>query len=338
LNRILAPVALVLSVLAAPVSAQDASAYDAGVKARLASRPAEARALLETWLQRHPDDVDAKLQLALAELALGDLDAAEAGFREVLAQAPNYADARDGLEAVAARRSSQTASTRGSLLVEGAISQLGGSAADWREVAAELEIPAGSRGTIGGRAAYYRRFERDDLEFVARAGFHPSEDLWLRAFAGGTPKADFRPKIEFGGGFDMRLSHTAATVLSVDAAYQRFPTQDVFTINPGVVKYLAGGNAWVTVRGIATMADGGPVEVGGLLRADFVPESNWRLFGGISNGPDTDLGVVSRVTGLFGGLEAPLGQRISVVGSLSREWRDVSADRTEARLGLKARF
>jgi YaiO family outer membrane protein len=339
LSRISASVAaIVIALLAAPASAQDQSSYEAGVAARLAGRPADARALLTTWLQQHPEDVDARLQLALADLALGNLDAADAGFRTVLAQAPDYADARDGLAAVAARRASGAQNPRGSFIVEGAISDLEGPASNWREVAADLEVPAGLRSTVGGRATYYRRFGLDDVELVARAGFHPSDDVWLRAFAGGTPEADFRPELQVGGGLDLRLSHGAATVLTFDAEYQRFPVQDVVTLNPGVVQYLPGGKAWVAVRGIATVADGGPLEVGGLIRADYAPKDDWRVFAGFSNGPDTDLGVVTRVTGLFGGLEAPLGPRFSLIGSLSREWRDTAADRTEARLGLKARF
>lgn len=58
----------------------------------------------------------------------------------------------------------------------------------------------------------------------------------------------------------------------------------------------------------------------------------------MSNGPDTDLGVVTRVTGLFGGVKVPLGREFGAVGSLAREWRNGGFDRTEFRLGLKARF
>jgi YaiO family outer membrane protein len=339
LNRIFAPaVALALGLLAGPVCAQERTTYEAGVAARLAGRPTDARELLETWLKQHPGDIDAQLQLALSELALGNLDGAEAGFRNVLAQAPDYADARDGLAAVAARRAAPVTNTRGFLLVEGAISDLEGSQGDWREAALDLEAPAGSRSTIGGRVAYYRRFGLEDVELVARASLHPSDDLWLRVFAGGTPGSDFRPAVEFGGGIDRRLPSKAATVLTLDAAYQRFPLQDVVTLNPGVVQYLPGGNAWITFRGIATVANDGPLEIGGLIRADYAPKGNWRLFGGAANGPDTDLGVVTRVTSLFGGAEAPIGDRFSLVGSLSREWRRSAADRTEVRLGLKARF
>jgi hypothetical protein len=136
----------------------------------------------------------------------------------------------------------------------------------------------------------------------------------------------------------LRITGGDATVLALDGAYQRFPLQDVVSINPSLIQYVANGRAWVTLRGIGVVADGGPLEVGGLLRGDYVPAPEWRVFGGVSNGPDTDLGVVTRVTGLFGGAEAPLAKRLGVTGSVTREWRDGGFDRTELRLGLKAHF
>lgn len=325
------------AMLAAPVAAQEQNSYEAGVAARQAGQPSEARRLLYEWLAAHPDDVDAKVQLAYAELALGNLDAAEAGFADVLRAAPEYSDAREGLALVAARRSTGPASARGFALVEGALSDLSGGARNWSEVAGEVQVPAGSV-TLGARAGWYRRFGLDDLEMTGRIGLHPSKNVWLRAHVGGTPKADFRPELDLGGGIDVRLGDRSSTVLTFDGSWQRFPVQDVVTISPGVVQYLAGGKAWLTLRGIGVVADSGPLEVGALVRADYQPNDGWRLFGGAANGPDTDLGVVTRVTSVFGGVEAPLGDRFGLIGSIARDWRDGGFDRTEFRLGLKAQF
>ena len=324
-------------MVAPPVAGQVQNSYEAGVAARQAGQPAEARRLLRNWLSGHPDDVDAKVQLAYAELALGDLDAAETGFADVLRASPEYADAREGLALVAARRTSEPSNARGFALVEGAVSDLSGGARNWSEIAGEIEVPAGSV-TLGARAGWYRRFGLEDVEMTGRIGLHPTENVWLRAHVGGTPKADFRPELDLGGGFDVRLGDRSSTVLTFDGSWQRFPVQDVVTISPGVVQYLYDGKAWLTVRGIGVVADGGPLEVGGLVRADYQPNDGWRVFGGAANGPDTDLGVVTRVTGVFGGVEAPLGDRFGVTGSVARDWRDGGFDRTELRLGLKARF
>ena len=327
-----------LAIAGAAAAAQEQNAYEAGVAARQAGDPAEARRLLEQWLAAHPDDLDARVQLAYADFALGNLGAAEAGFGAVVAAAPDYRDARDGLDLVAARRRTPAPHGRGYVALDGALSDLPAGARDWSEVALDVEIPAGERTTVGAQAAHYRRFGLTDVELGGRIGLHPSDDLWLRANVSGSPNADFRPEIQIGGGFDLRMASARDTVLTFDAAYQRFPLQDVVTVNPGLVKYLAGGTAWITLRGIGTVADGGPLQVGGLLRGDFVPADRWRLFAGAANGPDTDLGVVTRVTSLFGGLEAPLAGPVALTGSLAREWRDAGLDRTEMRLGLKARF
>ena len=81
--------------------------------------------------------------------------------------------------------------------------------------------------------------------------------------------------------------------------------------------------------------EGDRLRVGGSLRGTWEPGDRRRLFAGVAAGPDTDLGVVTDTWSLFGGGELPIGARISVVGSLAREWREGPADRTEFRIGLK---
>lgn len=328
--------ALAIAWAAVPAAAQEPNDYQAAVTARTSGDSAKAKLLLLRWLERHPDDVDARLQLAFAELALGNLPAAESGFREVLRLAPEYADARQGLDLIAARRT-RSGAEAGHIAVEGALSDLAGGAQDWHEAGIDLDVPIGADVTLGGRAVYHRRFGLKDTELVGRIGV-AADRLRLRAHVGTTPNADFRPELTIGAGFDYRLSSGDATVLTFDASYDRFPAQEVVTLLPGAVQYLDEGRAWITLRGIGTIADGGPLQVGALLRGDLAPAEGWRVFAGGSNGPDTDLGVVTRVTSLFGGLEMPLADRFGIAGAVSRDWRRTGSDRTEFRLGLKARF
>lgn len=328
---------LALAIVPAGAMAQEPNPYDAGVAARLDGRPAEAKRFLERWLSEHPEDIDAQLQLAYAEFALGRLDAAEAGFQAVLLAAPDYADARSGLDRVRARRVQAGESGRVQIALEGAYSDLSGSQADWSEAAFDVEAPFADT-TLGGRVSHYRRFGLDDVEITGRLGLHPSENLWLRLHMGATPNADFRPEFEIGGGADLRLGGTSEMVLTIDTAYQKFPMQDVFSINPGGVQYFDGGRTWLTLRGIGTVAGNSALKVGALVRFDHAPKDRWRLFAGAATGPDTDLGVVTRVKALFGGIEVPLGTRFSAGTSLSHEWREVGGDRTELRVAVKARL
>ena len=309
--------------------------YQAGVEARKAGNPQEAERRLRAWLATHPGDVDARIQLGYAELALGELQAAEADFRAVLATAPDYKDAADGLGLVAARRETPAGGARPSLAVEGAWGDLNHGGRDWYEASARFSAPV-RPATVDGGGTYYRRFGLSDVELAGNLTYKTSENLWLRAGASVTPSADFRPRWGLGGGLDWRLhGGPSATVLTLDARYEDFPLQHVTTVSPGLVQYFANGHAWVTARGFGIVPQGRAMQLGWMVRGDFEPANRYRVFAGVADGPDTDLGIVTQVTSAFGGVEIPLGERFSLTTSVAREWRKVGSDRTEVRMGLK---
>lgn len=326
----------VAAAISAPVSAQSSTDYDAAVAARQTGDARQAVILLDRWLIEHPDDSDALVQRGFAHLALGHRAEAAADFRYALELAPDYTDAKEGL----ARAESVEIEPQGAYAIAGgAWSDLDRGAADWSEAAIDFAASVTNEAAVGGRVAWFRRFGVEDTEFIGRVTLHSGDNLWLRASAGGTPNAQFRPEIAFAAGGDYRLKDgPAATVLTLDASYQRFPLQEVVAINPGVVQYFADGRAWATLRGIGTVADGGNLEVGALARIDYAPEPRRRFFAGLANGPDTDLRVVTRVTSVFGGAELPVSESLSVLPSLAHEWRENGGERTEFRLDLKVAF
>lgn len=326
------------ATVACQASAQDREEYDAAVAARLDGRAAEAKQRLEAWLTLQPGDLDARIQLAYADLALGNLDAAEAGFRAVLAEAPGYADARSGLDLVSARRIAPADGWKMQVQIEGAISDLGGNSAGWSEAALGFAAKPSDTTVVDSRLSLYRRFGLNDFEFTGRLSVRASENLWIRASAGITPNADFRPEFELGGGLDVRIEASPGTVFTLDGGYQEFPAQTVIKVQPGLVQYLPGGRYWITLQGIGIKANDGRFQIGALVRADATPAPGWRFFVGGSEGPDTDLGVVARVTSLFAGGEAPLAQRVALTGSVTRDWRDTGSDRSELRMGLRVRY
>ena len=328
---------VVIAVCSSAVQAQTENDYQAGVEARRAGHPEEAAQRLRTWLANHPQDADARVQLAYAELALGDLVRAEADFNAVLAAAPDYKDASDGLALIAERRKAQPVAVRPTLAIDGAWSDLNHGAKDWYEASARLTAPVGHTATADLGGSYYRRFGLADVELSGMVSFKPSENLWLRAAGSVTPSADFRPRWGLGGGLDWRLhGGLSATVFTFDARYEYFPLQHVTTLSPGVVQYFAGGHAWVTARGYGIVPQGRAMQLGWMLRGDFEPAERYRVFAGAADGPDTDLGVVTQVTSAFGGVEIPLSERFSLTTSLAHEWRHAGSHRTELRMGLKA--
>lgn len=326
----------VLLVCPVAVAAQEPTAYERAVAARQAGNHAEAVVLLDRWIAENPGDSDALVQRGYAHLALGDEAQARADFAAALAIAPDYADAHEGLALVEARTKSRSG---GFLIAGGAWSRLEGNRPDWWEASLTGETPVSDRLALGGRAGWFRRFGIEDVELEGRIAVRPSDDLWLRASLGGTPSADFRPEIALAAGGDLRVaSGPHATILSLDASWQRFPLQEVVTVTPGVTQYLGDGRVSATLRGIGIVPEGGDLEVGVLGRVDYLPSDRQRFFIGAVNGPDTDLGIVSRVTSAFAGGEFPLTGRLSLLPSLSQEWRELGGDRTEFRIELKALF
>ncbi|QYU66720.1 YaiO family outer membrane beta-barrel protein [Leptolyngbya sp. 15MV] len=320
---------------AAPTLAQGDNPYSEAVAARLAGDPARAEALLAPWVESHPGDVDARLQLAYARLALDKLDEAEADFRRVLAAAPDYADARSGLDLVAARRGERSGQ-RGFLFVEAGLSDVSGAAAEWREIALGALVPLDRRVMLDVRGAHYRRFGLTDMELEAGATVHAAPDLWLRLGGSATPGADFRPRWGLRAGLDRRIPDgTGATVVGIDVHHRAFPAQDVTSIEPHVTRYFGDGGFSMTVRGSGLFAEGGGFEPGVLVRADLAPRDRTRFFLGGAVGADTELGVVTTTRSLFAGGELPLGARLSLTLGAAREWRGDGIDRSEGRVGLK---
>lgn len=325
-----------LALIPAPLAAQTQTDYERAVAARQAGDHTGAVVLLDRWLAQNPADSDALVQRGYAHLALGHEDRAKDDFRAALALAPDYRDAQEGL--ALARRVEQNA-PRGFVIAGGAWSTLEGDRPDWWEASLTGETPVSDRLTIGGRAGWFRRFGVEDVEFEGRVAARPSQDVWLRASIGGTPSANFRPEIALAAGGDVRLSRGAqATVVSLDTSFQRFPLQDVVSITPAITQYLGDGRVWTTVRGIGIVPEGGDLELGILGRLDYAPTQRLRYFVGAVNGPDTDLGIVTRVTSVFAGAEFPLGRDVSLLPSALHEWREVGGDRTEIRIELKAIF
>ena len=295
-----------------------------------------ALTLLDRWIAQRPQDSDALVQRGYVHLALGNRDAAARDFRAVLAIAPDYADASAGLARLAEPLNE---TPRGFVIAGGAFSELAAGASDWWEASLAAEAPVSDDVSLGGRAIWYRRFGLEDVEIEGRIAAHPSDDLWLRASIGGTPSADFRPELAVAAGADLRIAEgPTATVLSLDTSWQRFPLQDVVSVAPGITQYFGRGRWWATVRGIGIVPSGGELEVGVLGRLDFAPDERRRFFVGAVNGPDTDLGIVTRVVSAFAGAELPLAERWSLLPSVSHERREAGPDRTELRIEIKAVF
>ncbi|MCA1196441.1 YaiO family outer membrane beta-barrel protein [Sphingomonas sp. R647] len=358
-------------LLALPIAAppQDqasvADLYQSAVSARLAGDPARAVALLRPVVAANPRNPDAQVQLGLAQLALGQLDAAEAAFRAALTVAPDYNDARVGLARIAQRRgdiagarralepvdetnadaaelrrqlATEPLPARWQIDLETSLSDLSGPQPDWTEAVAQLRYRPSPSTAIGARIEYARRFGRTDVYGEALLEGALGDGLRGYLSFGAAADPDFRPQWQIGLGGSARVhSGPYATVLILDARQARLALGDVQSVSPGIEQYL-GGRFWITARWINLFDEDGRHQSGYLLRGDLQASDPLRLFFGYSDAPDTDEGIVIPVRSVFGGVSIDLSPRATLRLSLAHEDRATGADRTQFGVGTGFRF
>lgn len=351
---------------AVPAAAQTAQQdFEAGVAARHAGHPEEALAHLGRAAAAEPKNADIHVQIGFANLAMGQLEAAEAAFRRTLELAPVYADARLGLARVAQRRGDHAAALaeldligpghaeagqlrrqidaavarqpwRWRIDLDGSYSRIE-NLPDWQSATLLVQHRPAANTTIGVTADTTRRFDRTDVYGEARVDYRFASWGNLYVLAGGTPGADHRPKWQLGAGASGRVHDGPyATILRLDLRQADYPTGDIQTVNPGVEQYL-NGRAWITAQWI-NVWDSSTHSSGWLLRGDAMPTERLRLFAGAADAPDLDTGVVTRTTSLFGGLSIDVGDRYTLRLSYAHDDPEGPADRATMAIGMGYRF
>lgn len=327
--------ALFLALAAVQSPAAVAAPYDQAVAARRTGDNRAANDILRDLVAREPGNADAWVQYGYVLRALNRPAEAAAAFGKALALAANYKDASQGLALALA---DEYANPRLALNFDAGYAFVGGGQPDWREEAVQLRFQVNRGLAVTGRVEDSHRFDRDDVYGELRVDGRPSDAIRLYALAGATPIADFRPRLQIGGGGSARLlSGPNPTLVTADVHWARYPAGRVSTINPGIEQYLAGGRLWLTARWINVFADGR--HLGGWLgRGDFQLSPRVRLFGGAANAADLEQGLAIRTRSVFGGTVLDLGNSYVVRLTVARDSPDVGPKRTQFDIGLGLRF
>jgi YaiO family outer membrane protein len=375
-RRLLAAAAAILASAAPPpapvptpapaATAAAAGPYEEAVAARHAGDHARAAAILRGIVAAEPDHADAHLQLGLALIGTGELDAAEASLRRTLDLAPQYDDARIALARIARRRGDDRAATaaldpvgpanseaaglraqirdaagggaRWQLDLDGSYSMLD-TQPDWREGSTRIRYQASPATAVGAVVETARRFGVSDTYGELRVDQRLGDGASAYATVGGTPDADFRPKWQIGAGASARLAAGAnPTVATIDARQARYRSGDIQTLTPGIEQYLADGRVWLTARWINIFDEDGDHEAGWLARGDVLAGKGVRLFAGVADAPDVSEGVVLDTFSLFGGISVDVNRSTTFRISVAHEDRARGADRMQVGIGLGLRF
>lgn len=335
--------------------------YESAVADRLAGRPEEAVPKLGQVLAMRPDDVDARLNLGLALLALGRLGEAEAALLAVTRQTPDYTDAWIGLARVEQRRgdleaarrlaaeaarlapgNAEVRSLQASLAPEPAWrmdiaiarSRLSGGLPDWTEARVSVSRRLGSDWNATAAAEVTERFDDTDVYFEGRLD---------RRFAGGgayvglggAPDADYRPEIALLAGGEARL--TDRVVATLDASAARYPTGTVTGLHPGLRVSLPGDRAELSGRWINVRDENGVHRSGYAVLGRWQATDRVALRAGYADAPESSDGATVDVKAWNLGADVALTGRLMLRLGLLTEDR-AAYERDELSLALGWRF
>lgn len=367
------PLVLAAALAAAAVPALAQPAADplaTGAELRRAGRAAEAIPHLEAASRTQSADADVWLNLGLAYAAVGRFDDADRALAEAQRLAPAYADVGVARARVAFYRGDYDEADRRLAPALAAQPPSADALALQAQVAAARRTPPEAEGaarwrldagatygdrtrglsstrignlalsrtrgglTLGGALEHARQFGAADTYvegLVAnRAGY---------LAVGGTPKADFRPKVAVRAGAATRpkpFGDGWGASLGLDGGYARYAVGDVWSLHPSLT--LSRGEAVsLTARWINVVDEADEHRAGYALRAAWRPAAPLQLSGGWSNAPESSEGVTVRVKAVALGLAFDVSDDLTLRLDGVREDR-AAYDQDLVSLGFTRRF
>lgn len=346
---------------AAVVQADPRRLYESAVADRLAGRPGDAVPKLQQVLAMRPDDVDARLNLGLALLALGRLADAEAELLAVTRQTPDYTDAWIGLARVEQRRGDLQAARRraaeaarlmpGSAEVRSlqaslappppwrvditvARSRLSGGLPDWTEasVSASRRLADGWSATAAVEVT--DRFDNTDVYLAGRLDWSFDRGAFHIGL-GGAPDADHRPELALFAGGEARLTDRITATL--DASMARYSTGTVTGLHPGLRARLPGDRIELSARWISVRDESGVHRNGYAVLGRWQVTDRVAFRAGYADAPESSDGATVDVQAWNLGADVALTGRLMLrVGLLSED--RAAYDRDELSMALGWRF
>ncbi|WP_411286841.1 tetratricopeptide repeat protein [Phenylobacterium sp.] len=333
-----------------------------------AAQPGDVAALA-AQVRQSPEDVDTRLRLGLALSAADRREEAEAELRQVLAQAPNYWDAHVGLariaywrgdlaeaerrlapalaaqpavaeaallrDQIATARAAQVSPWRVDLVVS--YSDLTGGLDPWREVSIGLSRPLSDRRSyLAGTVHAADRFGRTDVYLEGLYGRTVGAEGEAYVAVGGTPDADFRPKVQLRAGFSAPLNGAGLSA-GVDLAWAEFTAEQTTALRATLRQRVFGDRLAVAGSLINVWTDDGRSLTGYAVKGDVALLPKAQLSLGFSDAPESSDGRAVNVRAASASLryELPRGRAMGLV--YLREDRG-TYDRNEFTLSTTLRF
>jgi YaiO family outer membrane protein len=353
---------------AAPAALTRDEVYARAVKERLAGDNSDAITQLQALLVQQPDDVDARLQLALALRATGRNAEAEKELQTVLRQAPDYKDARVALaqlqwargdiEAAKATLGPQLMSTPGdpdtSALVanltgtakpaplwrldaSGAISDLSRGLPDWKEADLSLSRKIDPQSAVTASVQQIERFGIQET-YVEGAYDHGWSGGEVSIAAGGSLNPTFRPVFAVHSEALLDPWRNSPWTMALSGSYSEYVAGDVETVSAGADRLIFGDVGKLSARFIVTHDETNQTLYGYLAGGSWRFAPHFDASATYVDAAETDTGVTVRVRSEALAANLALSDATTLHASVTNEARENSYDRVEFALGLTAKF
>jgi YaiO family outer membrane protein len=288
--------------------------------------------------QRNPETLTVRGNLAYYQ---SDLTQAKAIYSEALAMAPDFVEARDGLQRVDAALAAQGDAPKWQADIGGEHSGFSNSAQpDWNQqfVQATRLINGGKR-VLHLRLTHYDQFGLADTEAELGASARLSDRLDLYGAVGAASNADFRPesRFVFGGSYRAHQTSWGGVWLTFDGRHDRYSSLTVNSAALGI--RVANTNGWaVSSRRIRVDQGIGEAITGYDVRVDGKITDTLRAFAGFADAPETVAAVTIVTRSIFTGLAWDVTPKTTLRAGYSRDDRENVYVRQGINVTLSQRF
>ena len=328
-----------LSVLAAEAIDVQQSYDHRFLKARILSWDGQyekAGMELNSLDRDFPNNADVILTKGNLEYYQGNLKQAERNFLKVLELAPNYADAKTGLENVRRAKAAKK-----SWRIDGGSSFYSfddDAIQSWNDQNLRVEYRTDDLAySVSGQ--HYNRFGQKDLQLVAGLADAQRGGLDWGLSAGVTPSASFRPEVSAGVNLGYSIDAPDGTTFYPTAIYRfdQYGSGDVHTVQTGVSTYLENGLV-VTADLIGTFQENGGNDIGFRLSGRYPITDQFEIRAGYAGAPETINGVPISTDTIFGGISYSVTPDTKLHLNFSNNDRENSFSRNDINVGFTREF
>lgn len=195
----------------------------------------------------------------------------------------------------------------------------------WRNYFVQLGYAITNRTRIHTRGEWARRFHVNNEHYELGINHKFENPIIIGGSAGYTPQSVFIPRWRFKGEFQGRIWKKTGYVGDIwalmNGQHDRYKTINTSTIKPGL-RYFLIDSLSIQTQYVGVIDENKKHLKGWSLRADWETfVKGVRLYGGISNTPETEDRITVKTLAKFAGFSVEIHPRITLHGAYAREDR-----------------